>query len=315
MDSYVVVVELVYEGTGLIRSRLATPVWLLAAACGANHDGEDMVPDPPGGSTQVLALGDLEVFETRGTEACRGTVARIERHADALSEIFGSVPPSARLFLYGTVAAVSADCDTPLDVVGGCAGPGYARAVPYAALHELVHLYARAQLGGVTWPALSEGLADRMDGVREIVRPDPAPSSIRDWIALGATDLPREVAMHFTAWVLDEFGIDQLLDAHRDVATVGEESVPAALAAALGFESVEALDEGYRTRSADVYPAYPDTVVSWSAEELAAGIELEASCGSVYSEGPTDGQLTTIVGLDIEVSGDAIVTYGDFPLL
>jgi hypothetical protein len=267
--------------------RLAgSAIVILKLATSCQSEESRSLPEPPDGMELLLTLGELEVYGEE--DICTGTLNRFARHVDRLSELFAMEPPRARIFLYSDVEAARAACNGPRP---GCAAWWGARAMPDNLRHEVVHVYLFAATGD-TWTRafIEEGIAQRLQG-------DAVGSAVD-----GLDDLQNLLSVHsssdfsgadydaaagFFAWAVEEFGIGTVLDARSAVADAHtDEEFGSVLAGSFGFESLAELHAAYAATRAYAYPPLPNTIVTFTQDQLAAGVTFDSSCAGPYAEGP-----------------------------
>lgn len=280
----------------------------LALGCEATPSSTAEAPEPPPGSTLVLEIGDLEVYDATSTGVCGGTLRRIELHAKALEEMFDVDAPVGRVFLYDDLPQLNEDCDLGR-VVGGCTFGWGARASARSVRHELVHVFVRAATGrGDAAVGVEEGMAWALDGTRSATT---FPTDVADVLAAeSASDLWEDHTRHMFAWALDRYGPERLLEAHVVTALAIDDGddVPLAFAGLLGFDSVGALQSFFEADREFEYPPFPDTTPSFTAAELLTGVEVDGSCAGSLVDGPLpqfapDGSLSSTVRLELPTPG------------
>ncbi|MBC8070911.1 MAG: hypothetical protein IAG13_21465 [Deltaproteobacteria bacterium] len=293
---------------------------LLSIICGplgaCSSSTESELPEPPEGAELVLEIGALQVYDATEHSLCAGTIRRIELHALGLAELFDIEPPRARVFVYDDFDVINEMCNSDLYVLG-CAPSWGAHASPDTVTHELVHVFVHAATDQTrTWPAIQEGVAFRLDGARSdfpiIVDVDAELLAERS-----PSGLFQEATRHFFAWVIDEYGITAVLDAHLATSEVSQQEVAPVFARTLGFESVAQMQEAYVGRTKSEYPPLPDTARVFSADELVIGVDLDTSCAGALTEGPvgfgTGLGLHNVARLEIPQSGQYEVSHGTIP--
>ncbi|MFO0633359.1 MAG: hypothetical protein U0168_10950 [Nannocystaceae bacterium] len=299
------------------RSRAASSCVALAAVLvGCADPPERELPDPPDGAELVLEIGELEVYKAFDGELCAGTLRRIELHANGLADLFDMDPPRARVFLYDDVDAVDEVCHFNVET-HGCADWWGTNALPDVVTHELVHVFVNAATGVRTRPAIQEGVAWALQG--DWLVPGRSALTYEQLEALLAVDSPFDVAeagggAHFFAWAIDRFGAAAVLDAHAATATANsDQEVESALAGNFGFDSLPSLYAEYVATRALEYPPIMDLAVVLTGEELAAGTTLDTSCAGAATEGPTNGEITTRVLLEVAGPGEYGIEYRPLP--
>lgn len=285
----------------------------MSAACAP--DAEPELPDPPEGAELLLELGDLEVYKVFDGDVCAGTWRRIELQVEGLSDLLAMDPPPGRVYLHRDSESVDDACGR--SKVAGCALGWEAHATASSVRHELVHLFVYARTDyAQPRAAIDEGIATRLDGTSHGSSLDGS-SSLEDMLAVdSALDVARDDAAHFFAWAIDEFGIEPVLDGYIAASKVEtDDDVGGVLADSLGFPSLADLEAEYETTAALVYPALPDTVKVYAAEELVEGVDFDSSCSAQYAEGPSawpiwvpngppDPEVMTIARLEIPEPGE-----------
>lgn len=280
----------------------------LALGCEATPSTTTDAPEPPPGSTLVLEIGDLEVYDATSTGVCGGTLRRIELHAKALEQMFDVDAPVGRVFLYDDLPQLNEDCDLGR-VVGGCTFGWGARASARTVRHELVHVFVRAATGrGDAPPGVEEGMAWALDGTRSA---SSFPTDVADVLgAESAFRLWEDQTRHLFAWALDRYGVEQLLEAHVVTALAIDSGDDVALAFAefLGFDSVATLQSYFEADREFEYPPLPDTTLSFTAADLLAGVDVDGSCAGSLVDGPLpefapDGSLSSTVRLELPTPG------------
>lgn len=302
-----------------LASRTIVIGGVLAGACADTADPE--LPDPPEGAELVFAAGDLEVYKAFDGELCAGTVRRIKLHVNGLAELFDVDPPRARVFIYDDVDALNETLDEVCHFsieTHGCTQSWGAYAMPDVVTHELVHVFVNSATGVRTRPAIQEGVAWALQGDWDV--PGVAPQTYEELETLLMMRSPFELVeaggdANFFAWTLDRFGVQAVLDAHvATAATSSDDEVEAALAQSFGFDSLADLYAEYEATRALVYPPIMDVAKVFSASELAAGTIVDTSCAGAYTEGPTEGETSFRVLLEVPQAGEYAVEYEPLPL-
>ncbi len=83
----------------------------------------------------------------------------------------------------------------------------------------------------------------------------------------------------------------------------------------LGYGSLTSLHADYTDSLAFIYPRVPDTVPVRSSEELAEGFLINTACSASYTDGPSSGETSAVVRLQIELAGVYEFHHGTLPFL
>ena len=249
--------------------------------------GERQPPPLPEGAELLMEVDGLSIYNVEPGEICEGDLSRIVEQWHHLIDYLEVEDAEARLVLFDFQMqndALQAACSTPNDV-GGCAPWWGANSTPKAAPHELAHvLVFRATNNARPNPFLEEGLAEVLEAQSSLLRSDSFEVSISE--RLLDTDslkrIYRRDALHFTAWALDRYGIDELLRIYEELGPVPDSDLDG-FAQGFGFETIDALQEEFESTAALEYPPPWRLEHAPSSAEWSQGIDMTPGCEQVHT--------------------------------